>query len=118
MMGASNPVRRRAVVHLERAGKKQKAPIWRDASILLSSPGKNGVEVNLGRISRIAEEGDAFFVPGKVLGTGVIGKKVTVGAFSFSSGARSKIEASGGSALTVEQFVKKFPGGSGVRLVR
>ena len=59
-----------------------------------------------------------MFVPGKVLGTGVIDRKVTVGAFNYSSGARSKIEASGGSALTIEQFVKKFPKGSGVRLVR
>ena len=115
-MGASNPVKRRTAVALDRAGRK--APIWKYASSLLSGPGKGRVEVNLGRISKIAAEGDAFFVPGKVLGTGVIERKVTIGAFSFSSGARSKIEASGGSALTVEQFVKKFPRGSGVRLVR
>jgi large subunit ribosomal protein L18e len=101
---------------LERAGKK--APIWSGAASMLSNPGKTKVEVNLGRISRLAEEGQAVFVPGKVLGTGVIDTKVTIGAFAFSSGARSKIEASGGSALTVEQFVKKFPKGSGVRLVR
>lgn len=117
-MTASNPAKRRAYVMLEKAGRKQKAPIWDEASSLLSNPGKTKVEVNLGRISRLAEEGAALFVPGKVLGTGVIDRKVTVGAFAFSEGARSKIEASGGSALTVEQFVKKFPKGSGVRLVR
>ena len=117
-MTAGNPLRRRASVMLEKAGKKQKARIWSDASSLLSNPEKTKVQVNLGRISRVAEEGAAVFVPGKVLGTGVIDRKVTVGAFSFSSGARSKIEASGGSALTVEQFVKKFPSGSGVRLVK
>ncbi len=117
-MTASNPIRRHASVMLEKAGKKQKAAIWKEASGLLSNPGKTRVEVNLGRISRVAEEGDAVFVPGKVLGTGMIDRKVTVGAFTFSSGAKSKIEASGGSALTVEQFIKKFPKGSGVRLVR
>ena len=117
-MTAGNPLKRRAAVMLERAGKKQKAPVWTEASGLLSGDGKNRVEVNLGRISRVAEEGEAVFVPGKVLGTGVIDMKVTVGAFAFSTGARSKIEASGGSALTVEQFVKRFPKGSGVRLVR
>lgn len=117
-MTASNPILRRASVMLERAGKKQKAPIWGEASDMLSSPSKTRVEVNLGRISRLAEDGQAVFVPGKVLGTGVMDKKLVVGAFAFSSGARSKIEASGGSALSVEEFLKKFPRGSGVRLVR
>jgi large subunit ribosomal protein L18e len=117
-MKASNPVLRHASVMLEKMGKKQKAPIWTDASRMLSSPGKTKVEVNLGRISRIAEEGQALFVPGKVLGTGIMNRKVTIGAFAFSAQARSKIEASGGSALSVEQFLKKYPKGSGVLLVR
>jgi large subunit ribosomal protein L18e len=115
---ASNPSKRRAAVLLDKAGKKQKAPIWENASMMLSGEAKTRVEVNIGRISRVAGDGGAVFVPGKVLGTGVIDRKVTVGAFAFSTGAKSKIEASGGSALTVEQFVKKFPKGSGVKLVR
>ena len=69
-------------------------------------------------MSRVADAGEAIFVPGKVLGTGVIDKKLVVGAFSFSSSARFKIEASGGSALSVEEFLKKYPKGSGVKLVR
>jgi large subunit ribosomal protein L18e len=117
-MTATNPVLRRAAVMLERAGKKQKAPIWTEASTLLSSPESTRVEVNLGRISRIAGDGEAIFVPGKVLGTGVMGRRVTVGAFAFSGSARTKIEASGGSALTIGEFLKKYPKGSGVKLVR
>ncbi len=117
-MTAANPVLRRTSVMLEKAGKKGKAPIWDKASAMLSAQTKNRIEVNLGRISRIAADGEAVFVPGKVLGTGVLGRKVIVGAFSFSSSARSKIESSGGSALTVEEFLKKYPKGSGVRLVK
>jgi large subunit ribosomal protein L18e len=116
-MTASNPILRKVSVMLERAGKKQRAPIWSQASTLLSKPARTKVEVNVGRISRIAEDGEAVFVPGKVLGTGVIGKKVIVGAFAFSKGAKSKIESSGGTALTIEEFLKKYPKGSGVRLV-
>jgi large subunit ribosomal protein L18e len=103
---------------LERAGKKHKAPIWKEASSLLSGPTLNAVEVNVGRISRIVGDGEAVFVPGKVLGTGVMGRKVTVGAFAFSGSAKSKIEASGGSALTIGEFLKKYPRGSGVKLVK
>ena len=117
-MTASNPVLRQTSVMLEKAGKKQKAPIWEVASRLLSNPAINRVEVNLGRISRVARDNHPIFVPGKVLGTGVIDKKVIIGAFSFSSAAKSKIEASGGSALSVEEFLRKFPKGSGVKLVQ
>ena len=117
-MTATNPVLRHAAVMLERAGKKQNARIWKEASSLLSGPTSNRVEVNLGRISRIVEDGGVVFVPGKVLGTGVMGRKVTVGAFAFSDAARSKIEASGGSALTIVEFLKKYPKGSGVKLVK
>ncbi len=116
-MTSSNPLQRHASVMLERAFKEHKAPIWEVASRLLSRPGKTKVEVNLGRISRLAEEGGALFVPGKVLGSGLIDKKVVVGAFSFSASARSKLKASGGSALSVDQFLKKYPKGSGVKLV-
>lgn len=117
-MTASNPVLRRTSVMLERAGKKQKVQIWSVASEMLSNPAKTRVAVNLGRISRVADDGQAIFVPGKVLGTGIMGKKLVVGAYAFSAGARSKIEASGGSALSVEEFLKKYPKGSGVRLVK
>lgn len=117
-MTASNPVLRRAAVMLERAGKKQKVRIWSEASALLSNPSSTRVEVNLGRISRLSDDGQTFFVPGKVLGTGTVEKKLVVGAFSFSSSAKSKIEANGGSALSIEQFLKKYPKGSGVKLVR
>jgi len=117
-MTASNPILRHTAVMLERAGKKGKAPIWSEASALLSNSARTRVEVNIARISRVSEEGEAIFVPGKVLGTGVMGRRVVVGAFAFSSSAKSKIEASGGSALSVEEFLKKYPKGSGVKLVK
>jgi len=117
-MTASNPILRHTAVMLERAGKKGKAPIWAEAANLLSNPARTRVEVNLGRISRVSEDGEAIFVPGKVLGTGVMERKLVVGAFSFSSSAKSKIEASGGSTLSVAEFLKKYPKGSGVKLVK
>ena len=117
-MTSSNPLLRYAAVMLERQGKAEKAPIWGIASRLLNKPAGTKVEVNLGHISRIADEGEALFVPGKVLGTGTITKKVTVGAFAYSGAAKSKIVSAGGSALSIEEFLKKYPKGSGVKLVQ
>jgi large subunit ribosomal protein L18e len=114
---STNPVLKHSVVMLERAGKKQKAPIWIQASDTLALPSSLRVQVNVGRISRMADSGAKIFVPGKVLGSGAVDKKLIVGASSFSSSARQKIEASGGSAFSIEQFLKKFPKGSGVRIV-
>jgi large subunit ribosomal protein L18e len=113
----SNPVARQAVVMLERAAKKNDAPIWLAASRRLGSPAATKVQVNVGKISRLAASGEMVFVPGKVLGTGTIDKKVEIGAFSYSASARAKIEASGGSAMTVQEFLARHPKGSGVRLV-
>lgn len=116
-MTSSNPLVRKTLVLLERAGKEEKAPIWRSASKLLGRSAATKVEVSVGRISRLASEGEVLLVPGKVLGTGRIEKKVTVGAFSFSASARSKIVASGGSVMSMDRFVKAYPKGSGVKLV-
>ncbi len=114
---SSNQVLKRTAVMFERAGKEKKAPIWVKASAMLMRPAHTRVEINVSRISRIAGNGAKVFVPGKVLGAGVIDKKVTVGAYSFSSSAKAKIEAKGGSLLSAEQFLKKYPDGSGVKIV-
>lgn len=117
-MKATNQILRSTAVALERAGKKQKAPVWLVASRLLSSPSSGRVEVNVGRLSKISKEGEVLLVPGKVLGAGELDKKLSVCAFSFSSSARSKIESMGGNVMTVHELLKKHPDGSGVRIVR
>jgi large subunit ribosomal protein L18e len=113
----SNAVLRSAIIMLERRGSGGKAPIWREAAGYLSSGTVTWPEVNVGHLARLGEV-SAVFVPGKVLGTGSIDKKLNVGAFSFSASAKAKIEAAGGKALTIEEFVKEYPEGSGVALVR
>ena len=117
-MTSSNPLLRSAAVMLERASKSKKAPIWLRASKMLAAPGSLMVEVNVGRISRVAESGAVLFVPRKVLGSGLLDKKVVVGAFSFSAAAMRKIADKGGSTMTVEEFLKEYPDGSGVKLVQ
>jgi large subunit ribosomal protein L18e len=116
-MTSSNPNLRSTVVLLERAGKQWKAPIWAQASQILGGHSSARVEVNIGRISRLVEEKQVVLVPGKVLGYGIIDKKITIGAYSFSSSARNKIASIGGKVLTVEDLVKEFPDGRGIKLV-
>ena len=113
----SNPLLRSAIVMLERKGRKEKTGIWRVAAEYLASGTATWPEVNVGHLSEVGEAA-AVFVPGKVLGGGTLDKKISVGAFSFSASARKKIEAAGGKAFSVEEFLKKYPEGSGVALVK
>jgi large subunit ribosomal protein L18e len=113
----ANQVLRSSIILLQRKGRSEKAAIWREAAKLLASGRATWPEVNVGNLSHLGEV-SAVFVPGKVLGTGDLDKKLDVGAFSFSAAARSKIERAGGNVLSVEEFVRQYPQGSGVALVK
>ena len=116
-MKKSNPILRQTVVLLERQGRRKNAPVWRQASKSLAAGSSKGVEVNVGHISKCYAAGDAVLVPGKVLGSGNVDKKLVVGAYSFSSAARKKIAEAGGSAVGIRDLVEKYPDGSGVKIV-
>jgi large subunit ribosomal protein L18e len=94
---------------LERHSRKTKQKIWRSASEDILTSRKNRPEVNVGEISRNSKEGSRILIPGKVLGTGRIDHKVTVGAYSFSKFARVKITSQGGSCLSIRDFVDSSP---------
>lgn len=113
----SNKIIREQAVLLERKGRKDDIAIWADAAKKLSSPKSTETVVNIARLSRIGDGKSPLFVPGKVLGTGPLEKKLIVGAFSFSNSARTKIESAGGEALEIQEFVDRYPDGSGVLLV-
>ncbi|MBI2649452.1 MAG: 50S ribosomal protein L18e [Thaumarchaeota archaeon] len=116
-MKAVNSVLKGTIVRLERQGRKRKAPVWASASEILSRGSSTRVEVNVNHLTRFTGKKQPIFVPGKVLGTGVVEKGLVVGAYAFSSSARKKIEAAGGEAVGVEEFLKRYPEGSGVIIV-
>ncbi len=102
---------------LRDAAKKNNARIWDRVAELLERPKSKRAEVNLAKISRYTTEGSIVVVPGKVLGTGNLNAKITIGAFSFSESALNKILASNSKALTIRELVKMYPKGSGVRII-
>jgi len=74
-------------------------------------------EVNISRLQRNTVDNEVVFVPGKVLGHGYLTKKLTVGAFAFSQSAIQKIQKAGGRTLLLEEFLREFGKGSGVRII-
>jgi large subunit ribosomal protein L18e len=102
---------------LRNAFRKNKAPIWRALQEELSGPRANRREINIGRLAEITKADEVVVVPGKVLGTGSLGHKLTVCAFSISQSAARKIIESGGKVVTFDDMIEKHPDGKGVRII-
>ena len=114
---SKNPVLLATIDELKQRARENGSRIWRDVAERLSRPSRRRAEVNVSRIARYTKEGDVVAIPGKVLGSGVISHKVTVGAYAFSEKARKKIISSGGECLTLLELAEKFPKGSGVKIM-
>ncbi len=113
----SNPNLSALIDTLLEEGARNKAAIWKDVAERLAKPRRLYAEVNLSKIQKYAREGETILVPGKVLGSGELNKKVAVAALSFSEKAKSKIEASGGRCLTILELLRENPKGSNVRII-
>ena len=117
IVSKANPVLRHTVHELRRAARAHDAPIWATVADRLERPRHAGKPVNVGHLQRLAAEQEAVVVAGKLLAAGPLTKPLTVGAFSFSVEARSKIRAAGGTALTIAELLKAHPDGAGVRII-
>lgn len=107
----------KAIWNFRSAFKKNKAPIWRALEEELAGSRSSRREINVGRLAEITKADEVVVIPGKVLGIGAIGHKLTVGAFSLSETAAKKIIEAGGRVVTFEDLIAKFPKGKGVRII-
>jgi large subunit ribosomal protein L18e len=96
---------------------KTQRPVWRDVSKRLMTPQKNRVEVSVGAINRICQEGDVIVIPGKILADGDIQKKLTVAYYAISKSAAIKLDAAKIERMTIEELVEKNPSGKRVRII-
>jgi len=117
MSSKTNPRLQSLIAELKSVSRESGAAVWQDIADRLEKPRRTHAEVNLGRIERYAAEDETVVVPGKVLGSGVLQKNVTVAAVDFSGTARTKIEQVG-DAVSLEQIVENNPEGSNVRVIR
>jgi large subunit ribosomal protein L18e len=99
------------------AFKKNKAPIWRALERELLRPRKNRREVNISVLADKTDDGQIVVVPGKVLGSGEIGHKLTVCAVTISVSAAKKITSSGGKLVSLSRLIELYPDGKGVRVI-
>jgi large subunit ribosomal protein L18e len=116
-MSKTNPRLSSLIADLKSTARSSGGNVWGDVAERLEKPRRTHAEVNLGRIERYAQEDETVIVPGKVLGSGVLQKEVTVAAVDFSGTAEQKIDQVG-ETMKLEQALENNPDGSNVRVIR
>ena len=102
---------------LKKVAIEKKRPLWKTIAVELSKPTRNRREVNIYKLDKNSKEGEIIIVPGKVLGTGALSKKITVAALQFSESAKEKILSNKGEVLSIEELMKKNPDAKGVKIM-
>jgi large subunit ribosomal protein L18e len=102
---------------LRGAYKKTKAPIWKDMERKFLKTNSNRREVNVDKLSKHTKEGDVVIVPGKILGSGNLGHTIIIYSYSISKLAAKKITEAGGQILDLPEFTRRYPHGTGVKVI-
>ena len=93
------------------------SPAWKAVAKGLDRSRRVRYEVNLLDLERNADPKFTTVVPGIVLGTGEVKKKLTVAALKFSKTARQALEKSGGKCLSIKELSEKNKEGKGVQIL-
>lgn len=105
------------VQELKKQSSVQKVNLWRRIADELEKPTRHRRIVNISKIEKIAKDGETIIVPGKVLGTGSLNKKMNVAAYNFSKQAVDKILGAKGNAISIPDLMKSNPKGNKVRII-
>ena len=107
----------RTIDELKKASRENDAPIWKSIAKKLEGPSRNWPVVNISKIEFNVSKNGKAVIPGKIMGSGTLSKKVTVSAYSFTKSAVEKIEGAGGKCMIYNEFIKKNPTGKDVLVI-
>jgi len=113
----TNPELISLINELKKQSKEKDVSIWKDIALRLEKPSRNWPEVNLKNISKYTDKKETALVPGKVLSTGDLDKKITIAAWSFSEKSKEKIKKAGGKPITIKELMKNNPEGKDIRIM-
>jgi large subunit ribosomal protein L18e len=115
--GPTNTTTVELIASLRKESSVSKAALWSRIADDLEKPTRQRRVVNLSRLTRYTNANEVVIVPGKVLGSGVLGHNVTVAALAFSGGAKERIESAKGKALTITELLKQKPDVKKIRII-
>ena len=90
---------------------------WLEVANLVSTPKRKRASVNLRDIESQAEEGKIIVIPGKVLSSGELTKKLKIVALTFSEVALEKIKKAGGSVSYIKDEIKNNSEAKNIQII-
>ncbi len=105
--GPTNYTLKGVINTLEKAYRKNKAPILGRIVEELTRSTRQRRNVNLSKINRYSAENANVIVAGKVLGSGELKHKVNIIALSYSKSAEEKLKASKSDYKTMKEWAAK-----------
>ena len=113
----SNSTLVKTILELKEASRKNEAPLWRSIANRLEGSSSNWPSVNVSKLEYNINKNGKAIIPGKLMGTGIVTKKMTVAAYSFTDSAKEKIQSAGGKCLTYNEMIKATPKGTNVTVI-
>lgn len=113
----SNSTLVKTILELKEASRKNEAPLWRSIANRLEGSSRNWPSVNVSKLEYNINKNGKAIIPGKLMGTGIVTKKMTVAAYSFTDSAKEKIQSAGGKCLTYNEMIKATPKGTNVTVI-
>ena len=95
----------------------KKNSAWLEIAHLISTPARKQVALNLRDINAQAKDGQTILIPGKVLSSGNLDKKLKIIALSFSASAIDKLKKSKSDYLTILEEIKKNPNAKDINIL-
>lgn len=92
--------------------------LWRDLAKRLSGGRRRYASINLEKIDKLSNEGDTLVVPGSILGSGNLSKKLTLSSLRISQKALDKLKSAGCTYKTIEELSTENPKGSNIKIMR
>ena len=90
---------------LKKLSNKTGEGTWRAVAEKLSVPASRRAQINLRKIEKVANANETVLIPGKILGDGLLTKKVTIVAVSASESAKAKIEKAGAKFVDMRTYI-------------
>lgn len=113
----TNPFLKKLIHDLKKQSNEKDVGIWKDIALRLEKSSKNWPVVNLDRIDKYIKNNEIALIPGKVLSTGNLTKKVTIAAWSFSDKSFEKIKKAGGKYISIDELMNSNPKGENIRIL-
>ncbi len=114
----TDPTLKDMISGLMEISRENDSSIWRDLARRLSGGDRRYAAINVGKVSRLISDGDVVIIPGSLLGSGYIDKKVTVSALRASEKAKQKLKEAGGSFKSLLEMAKENPKGTNIIILR